>query len=67
MHRALTLLTALTSLATQATAKQCAAFDNSGNLYLFGGSEDVNIGQSGSWGRESFIIEVSSSSRIDIM
>jgi len=30
-------------------AKQCAQFDTSNNLYLFGGEQDYNLGQSDSW------------------
>jgi hypothetical protein len=33
-------------------AKQCAQFDTSNNLYLFGGEQDYNLGQSDSWACE---------------
>jgi hypothetical protein len=40
-------------LAGFATAKQCAQFDTSANLYLFGGEQDYNLGQNTSWSCKS--------------
>jgi len=48
MIRASTALLALMAV-TPALAKQCAQFDTSGNLYVFGGDQDYNLGQNTSW------------------
>lgn len=46
-------LVALSSLLLPlASAMPCVQFDTAWNLYAFGGSEDVNLGQSSSWGCE---------------
>lgn len=43
----------LASFALAASAKPCVQFDASWNLYAFGGSEDVSLGQNTTWGCES--------------
>lgn len=40
------------SSASQVDAKPCVQFDASWNLYAFGGSEDVSLGQNTTWGCE---------------
>jgi len=44
------LLALLPALITPAHAAACVAFDASWNLYAFGGSQDVGLGASSSWG-----------------
>lgn len=46
------LLSAGALLALSAHAKQCVQFDINGNLYAFGGDNDVSLGTSTSWARE---------------
>ena len=43
----------LVSWALTTAAKPCVQFDASWNLYAFGGSEDVMLGQNTTWGCES--------------
>lgn len=43
------------SSALQANAKPCVQFDASWNLYAFGGTEDVSLGQNTTWGCECLL------------
>ncbi|GHJ89848.1 hypothetical protein NliqN6_6250 [Naganishia liquefaciens] len=50
---ALTSAILAASALSAATAKPCVQFDASWNLYAFGGSEDVMLGQNTTWGSPS--------------
>lgn len=52
MLRQLSISAVALALLRPAVAKQCAQFDVNNNLYLFGGDQDYNLGQSSSWGCE---------------
>lgn len=48
----LPLLSLFSLLAPLAAAVPCVQFDTAWNLYAFGGTEDVNLGQASSWARK---------------
>lgn len=48
----LSLIVAAALAPLAARAVPCVQFDTANNLYAFGGSQDVQLGQSSSWARE---------------